>query len=119
MIVAVRGAIGVAVNEKPAIHRAAIRLAEEMVARNSIEIRRIISILCSLTHDLDAANPATALRFDRFGDVPLFCVQEAAVEEQMTGLVRMLITYDATRTGLPHPVYLDGAEALRPDLGHA
>ena len=119
MLVAVRGAIRVGKNEKAAIHEAALSLAGEMVARNGIGVERIISILCSLTEDLDAANPATALRLDRFGNVPLFCVQEAAVEGQMTSLVRMLITYDATRPGPPEPVYLNGAERLRPDLGLA
>lgn len=119
MIVAVRGAIRVHRNEKSAIHEAAVQLAGELVERNGIEIDRIISVLCSLTEDLTVANPATALRLDRFGDVPLFCVQEAMVEGQMTSLVRMLITYDATRAEPPLPVYLNGAERLRPDLGRA
>ena len=116
VVVAVRGAIRVRSNEKSAIHEAALRLAGEMVARNGIEIDRIISIVCSLTEDLTVANPATALRLDRFGEVPLFCVQEAAVEGQMARLVRMLMTYDATRPERPQPVYLNGAERLRPDL---
>lgn len=116
MVAAVRGAIRVHDNEKAAIHEAAVRLADEMVARNGIEIDRMVSILCSLTEDLTVANPATALRLDRFGEVPLFCLQEAAVEGQMAGLVRMLITYNTTRPGRPQPVYLNGAERLRPDL---
>ena len=117
LIVAVRGAIRVGANEKSAIHEAAVRLAGEVVARNGIEIDRIVSILCSLTEDLTVANPATALRLDRFGDVPLFCVQEATVEGQMASLVRMLFTYDSAREERPQPVYLNGAERLRPDLG--
>ena len=116
VVVAVRGAIRVRSNEKSAIHEASTRLAGEMVARNGIEIDRIISIVCSLTEDLTVANPATALRLDRFGEVPLFCVQEAAVKGQMASLVRMLMTYDATRPERPQPVYLNGAERLRPDL---
>ena len=119
MLVAVRGAIKVDENQEAAIHAAARRLGGEIVAKNGIEIDRIISILCSLTEDLTAGNPATGLRMDRFGDVPLFCVQEAAVEGQMTSLVRMLFTYDSSRPGRPLPVYLNGAEHLRPDLGRA
>lgn len=119
MIVAVRGAIRVGANDKLAIHEAAVRLAGRMVARNGIEIDRIVSIMCSLTEDLTVANPATALRLDRFGDVPLFCVQEATVEGQMASVVRMLFTYDSTREERPQPVYLNGAERLRPDLGRA
>ena len=120
LIVAVRGAIRVGANEKSAIHAAAVRLAGEMVARNGIEIDRIVSVLCSLTEDLTVANPATALRLDRFGDVPLFCVQEATVQGQMASLVRMLFTYDTAGDERPQqPVYLNGAERLRPDLGRA
>lgn len=119
MVVAVRGAIRVRTNEKQAIHAAAVKLAREIVARNQIEVERIISIICSLTPDLTAANPATGLRLDRFGEVPLFCVQEAAVEGQMARLVRLLVTYDAPRRGRPQPVYLDGAQRLRPDLERA
>ena len=116
MIVAVRGAIRVRADDKEAIHTAAVRLATEVVARNRIEIERIISMVCSLTPDLTAANPATGLRLDRFGEVPLFCVQEVAVAGMMTRVVRLLVTYDTPRGGRPQPVYLDGAQRLRPDL---
>lgn len=116
MIVAVRGAIRVRADDKEAIHTAAVRLATEVVARNQIEIDRIVSIICSLTPDLTAANPATGLRLDRFGEVPLFCVQEAAVEGLMTRVLRLLVTYDTQESGRPQPVYLDGAQRLRPDL---
>ena len=119
MVVAVRGAIRVSADDKQAIHSAAVELAGEMVARNGIAIDRIISIVCSLTDDLTVANPATGLRLDRFGEVPLFCVQEAAVEGQMARVVRLLMTYDATRPERPQPVYLHGAERLRPDLDGA
>ena len=116
MVVAVRGAIRVRANEKDAIHTAAVRLAGEIVTRNQIEIGRIISIVCSLTPDLTMANPATGLRLERFGEVPLFCVQEAAVEGQMARVVRLLVTYDTQLSGRPQAVYLDGAQRLRPDL---
>ena len=116
MIVAVRGAIRVRADDKEAIHTAAVRLATEVVARNQIEIERIVSVICSLTPDLTAANPATGLRLDRFGEVPLFCVQEAAVEGMMTRIVRLLVTYDSQQDERPQPVYLDGAQRLRPDL---
>jgi len=114
--VAVRGAIRVRADDKEAIHTAAVRLAAEMVARNQLEVEWIVSIICSLTPDLTAANPATGLRLDRFGEIPLFCVQEAAVEGQMSRVLRLLVTYDTPRGGRPEPVYLDGAQRLRPDL---
>ena len=115
-VVAVRGAIKVASNEKRAIHGAAVKLAGEMLVRNHIVVDDVISVICSLTQDLTAANPATGLRLDRFGDVPLFCVQEAVVDGQMRGIVRLLMTFRSPSADRPRPVYLDGAERLRPDL---
>ena len=117
--VAVRGAIRVRANEKQAIHAAAVKLAHEIVRRNRIEIADIVSILCSVTRDLTAGNPATGLRLDRYEEVPLFCVQEAAVEGDLPGVVRLLITYNAPVQTRPQPVYLDGAERLRSDLTSA
>ena len=115
-MVAVRGAIKVAANDKAVIHGAAVRLANEVLARNQIGVADVISIICSLTQDLTAANPAAGLRFDRFGEVPLFCVQEAMVAGQMSGVIRLLVTFRSPRSDRPEPVYLDGAERLRPDL---
>ena len=116
MIIAVRGAIRVGVNQKEAIQGAAVKLAGEIVARNHLAIADIVSIVCSLTEDLTAGNPATGLRLDRFGEVPLFCVQEAAVDGQLPSIVRLLVTYESPNRTRPMPVYLDGAERLRPDL---
>ncbi len=116
MVSAVRGAIAVRANERHAIHAAAVKLAHEIMRRNRIELTDIVSVICSLTVDLTAGNPATALRLDRYGEVPLFCVQEAAVEGGLPRIVRLLVTY-RTRAGTrPQPVYLDGAERLRSDL---
>ena len=115
-VVAVRGAIKVPSNDKAAIHAAAVKLGNEILGRNGIEVADVVSIICSLTEDLDAANPATGLRIERFGEVPLFCVQEAAVVGQMQGVVRMLVTFRAPAVVRPQAVYLDGAERLRPDL---
>ena len=116
-VVAVRGAIKVPTNDKGAIHAAAVKLGNEILARNGVEVDDVVSIICSLTEDLNAGNPATGLRLERFADVPLFCVQEAAVVGQMQGVVRMLVTFRAAAAVRPEAVYLDGAERLRPDLG--
>jgi chorismate mutase len=118
-VVAVRGAIKVAGNDKASIHSAAVKLANEILVRNQIGVAEVISVICSLTEDLTAANPATGLRFDRFGEVPLFCVQEARVDGQMDGVIRLLLTFHSPRADRPRPVYLDGAEGLRPDLEKA
>ncbi len=113
---AVRGAIQVSRNERRAIHEAALRLIDELLKKNQVRGRDIISILFSLTTDLDAGNPATGLREGGFLETPLFCVQEAKVEGGMERVIRALVTFEGKRRRKAIAIYLDGAEALRPDI---
>jgi len=69
-----------------------------------------------MTEDLTAANPATGLRRTGFSATPLFCTQEARVDGALPRVIRVLVTYEAPEGAVPVPVYLDGAEGLRPDL---
>ncbi len=117
MIQAVRGAIQVAQNSRPAIHQAAARLVREMLDRNAVPETDIVSILFSVTGDLTAANPATGLRELGFADTPLFCCQEPVVDGGMPRVIRVLLTWECARRTRGAPVYLDGAAALRPDPG--
>ncbi len=116
MTKAVRGAIQVGENSVPAIEQAAARLVTEILQANRIAENHIVSILFSVTEDLTAANPATGLRRAGFVSTPLFCTQEARVDGALPRLVRALVTYDSPKGRAPVPVYLDGAEGLRPDL---
>jgi chorismate mutase len=116
MVQAVRGAIQVAENSAAAIREAAVRLVSELLRRNSVPEGRIISLLFSMTRDLTRANPATATRCLGLEQVPLFCLQEAEVKGALARVIRVLLTYEADGKHAPVPVYLEGAEALRPDL---
>jgi chorismate mutase len=114
---AVRGAIQVPENAAASIEQASIRLVREVLRANGIAENHLVSILFSLTDDLTAANPATGLRRDGFGETPLFCTQEAKVDGAMPRVIRVLVTWDSLERRVAVPVYLDGAESLRPDLG--
>ena len=116
MVQAVRGAIQVAENSREAIYKASIKLVEEILALNIIAEEDIISILFSVTRDLNRANPATGLRTRGFSRAPLFCVQEAEMEDGLMGILRVLLTYNSSNEAAPRPVYIDGAQSLRPDL---
>jgi chorismate mutase len=116
MTKAVRGAIQVADNSAPAIEAAAARLAAEILRTNWIAENHIVSILFSITEDLTAANPATGLRRTGFSSTPLFCTQEARIDGALPRVIRVLVTYDSPDGAPAVPVYLDGAEGLRPDL---
>ena len=113
---AVRGAIQVAENSAAAIEAAGARLALEIFRVNRIAENHIVSILFSMTEDLTAANPATGLRRTGYSTTPLFCTQEARVEGSLPRVIRVLVTYDSPEGAAAVPVYLDGAEGLRPDL---
>jgi chorismate mutase len=113
---AVRGAIQVAENSAAAIRAAAARLVSELLARNALDPGHIISLVFSLTGDLTRANPAQAARTLGLSGVPLFCLQEAEIEGAMPRVIRALLTYSGGKRAPPVPVFLDGAESLRPDL---
>ncbi len=116
MTVAVRGAIQVSSNDADAIRTAGLRLLEAVLGSNEVVRDDIVSIIFSITPDLTRANPATAARAAGYAETPLFCVQEAVVDGQPDRIIRMLLTYRSGTDRKPVPVYLDGAQALRPDL---
>ncbi len=116
---AIRGAIQVSGNSRDVIEAASVRLITEMLRLNGIAENHIVSIVFSLTEDLSAANPATGLRSIGFADTPLFCVQEARIDGGLPRVIRALLTFDSLERRALVPVYLDGAQSLRPDLGGA
>lgn len=116
-VYAVRGAI-FAENTKESIQKKTARLFNEVCRRNQFSADDIVSVQFTLTRDLDAMNPATALRLEEtlldVSAAPLFCSEEAFVQGGRSGVIRLLLTaYLGER---PNNVYLDGAEALRPDF---
>jgi len=117
MTKAVRGAIQVAENSRREIEQASVRLTREVLRANAIAENHIVSIVFSVTEDLTAANPATGLRQVGFAETALFCAQEPRVDASLPRVIRVLVTYEALEQRETVPVYLDGAQALRPDLG--
>jgi len=90
-------------------------LYAEILRKNSIKERDIVSVLFSVTSDLTVLNPATALRRVGFAkDVPLFACAEPFIDGYLPKVIRVLVTYYGI--GKPSHVYINGAEALRPDL---
>jgi chorismate mutase len=116
VIRAVRGAIQVGVDTREAVWDAASRVAAGLLSANAIREKDIVSLVFSVTADLRSANPAAGVRRTGFAGTPLFCVQEAEVEGGMPRVIRVLLTWNARGRSPAVPVYLGGAEALRPDL---
>jgi monofunctional chorismate mutase len=119
-IAAVRGAIQVPANRAEAIRASTARLLTELVARNGLRPERIVSAIFTATPDLTADFPAHAARKLGWTDVPLLGATEVDVPGALPRVVRVLLTVEGAPRGRRlTPVYLDGAERLRPDLGKA
>ena len=111
---AVRGAV-CCDNTRESVAERVVTLYREILGRNSIEEEHIVSVLFSVTDDLTVLNPATALRQAGLAlSAPLFACAEPVIEGYLPRVIRIIITYYGAQA--PVPVYLHGAEALRPDL---
>ncbi len=113
---AVRGAVQIEKDGASQIVKGVGRLVNGLVEKNSISIEHIISIQFTVTKDIQSKNPAAALRTFGFQDVPLFCSQEPQTKGALPRVIRVLITVETDSGDSLVPLYLDGAEKLRPDL---
>jgi chorismate mutase len=91
-------------------------LYDALLEQNKLEEADIVSLIFSVTKDLDALNPAAALRrTGRAEDLALFAVQEAETSGALERVIRVLIHCYLGANLKPRHVYRNGAEALRPD----
>jgi chorismate mutase len=115
----IRGAVCCA-NTPDSIVAGVEHLGTALFHDNNLAAHDIVSIQFTVTEDLTALNPATALRWSSVGLVAsqcaLFCSQEPRYEGSLPGVVRVLITAYMDEGAHPVSAYLDGAEKLRPDL---
>ena len=82
---------------------------------NGLHEKDIVSLQFSITSDITAANPATLLRSAGFAsEIMLFCSAEPNIDGSPCGIIRLLFYYYGKKKAIP--VYLNGAEKLRPDL---
>lgn len=114
---AVRGAITVKNNEKQEILAATTRLLLSLVDKNQIPKEEIVSIIFSVTEDLNAEFPAVAARALGWNLVPMLCSYELNVPGSLPKCLRVLLTFNTDKKQEDLlPQYLDGAAGLRPDL---
>ncbi len=117
LFAAVRGAIQVAEDNAELIDAAVNKLYEALLKANELEESKIAMILITQTGDLSTRNPAAGLRKGGHAAfTPLFCMQELEIQGMLERVIRvMLVTNSAIEKSVV-PIYLDGAEKLRPDL---
>jgi chorismate mutase len=111
---AVRGATTATENTAASILEATEELLTALLERNAVSEEDIVSVIFTMTPDLDATFPASAARRLDLATVPLLCAAEIAVPGAVPRCIRVLMhLYPATD---PKHVYLRGAEHLRADL---
>lgn len=116
---AIRGATG-AENNAESIRKNVCEMCLSLFSKNSLSQKDFVSIQFTMTDDLDAMNPAAALRrgqseFD-VSLIPLFCSQEPKISGSPEKMIRVLVTVYMDEDALPVPVYINGGEKLRPDF---
>ncbi|MDR1325050.1 MAG: chorismate mutase [Treponema sp.] len=114
-LIALRGA-ACCRNDTDDIAAQVAALYDELLTRNQLREPDIVSLIFSVTRDLDAMNPAAALRHSgRAANLALFVVQEAETRDSLERTLRVLIYCYMDDALTPCHVYRNGAEILRPD----
>jgi chorismate mutase len=113
---AIRGAITVADNDRDAILDGTEELVREVMERNTLDAKQIVSCIFTCTPDLNAAFPAEAARRVGLNAVPLLCAQEIDVPGSLERVIRLMVHYQADGASPPQHVYLREATSLRRDL---
>ena len=116
---ALRGAVQ-CLNDAEDITRQVAALYDELLEANNLAEGDIVSLIFSVTGDLDAQNPAAALRQSgRGADLALFALREAGVSGGLERTVRVLIHCYLAGAAVPCHIYRNGAEVLRPDRNNS
>ena len=115
-IFALRGANSVEANDAKAILDATDELMRALMERNGLAPDSLVSVIFTVTDDLDAEFPAVAARRLGLDRVPLLCAREIAVPGSLARVIRVLVHYNAHDEHLPQHVYLGEARSLRSDL---
>ncbi len=115
-VFAIRGAITVNQNDENEILEATKEMLLNIMDVNNIEKKNLISMLFSLTGDLDAVFPAKAARLLGITEIALMCTNEVPVPNSLEKCIRVMVhCYLPEKTNIKH-IYLREAKILRPDL---
>jgi chorismate mutase len=115
-IIAIRGATTSSGNTLKEIENSVVELINELILRNSLDAKKILSITFTVTKDLDACFPASIAR-KCFGldSVSFLDCQQMYVPNDINFCIRLmaLVIFPSGST-INHP-YLRGASNLRSD----
>ena len=112
----IRGAITSNGNTKEDITSAVHELVEELISRNNLEPNNILSIIFTVTRDLDACFPASVAR-KCYGldQVAFLDCQQMFVPDDINFCIRLMAQVNLPLDKKINHPYLRGASNLRPD----
>lgn len=116
-VVCIRGAITANENSKEEILNKTEMLLKAINETNNINDEDIVSIVFTMTKDLNKVYPAVAARKIGITQAALLCYQELDIEGSLEKCIRVMYTCekDCSQKDVKH-IYLEGAKVLRPDL---
>jgi len=114
---AIRGATTVANNDAEDIVSGTAELVTEIMRANRLRPEDMVSVIFTVTPDLNAAFPAVGARRVGLSGVPLICTTEIPVPGSLQKCIRCLMHINTTMPAAEiRHIYLHGARVLRPDL---
>jgi chorismate mutase len=115
----VRGAAQAERNAIEAILGATRALMEGLMEQNELEPSDFVSVIFTVTDDLNAEFPAVAARELGLDQVPLLCNREMDVPGAMPRVIRVLAHFYGPGDREPVHVYIGETQKLRADLHSA
>ncbi len=114
---AIRGATTVENNDVNEIISETKKLLFEVADKNELIEEDMISIIFTVSKDIDAAFPAVAARQIGWTSISLLCSYEIDVPGSLKSCIRVLVHVNTEKSNkdMRH-IYLNGAKVLRPDL---
>lgn len=118
--VAVRMATTCREDSAAAIEEAVRELVTTFETLNDAGPRAVRVVIFTATPDLRAAKPATFARAAGWTYAQYLCLAEMPTDDDLPRCLRALLIVDRGPTSPPlRPVYINGAERLRPDFSAA
>ena len=102
---AIRGAIATVLNNKEDIIESSKILFSRIIEINTLDPKKIVSVVFTTTNDLTEAFPAKAIRDLGYDYIPVIDTLAPNVSSDLDGCIRVLVTY-SEELDVKH-VYLD------------
>ena len=114
--IAIRGATTSSGNTIKEIENAVVELIDELILRNNLDLKKILSITFSVTKDLDACFPASiARKYCELDTVAFLDCQQMYVPNDIDYCIRLMALVILPSSASANHPYLRGASKLRAD----